>query len=66
MSKSNAVSCMDFSQWNFVDLTHKKARVKLIPSLSFSAELKSIVPAKPALYLIDPVKVKKGEVVLLG
>ena len=66
MSKSNAVSCMDFSQWNFVNLTHKRGRVKLIPGLSFSDEHKAIVPVKPAMYVTEPVKVQKGEVVLLG
>ena len=60
MTKNNAVSCMDFSQWNFVNLTHKKGRVKLIPGLSYNDENKAIVPVKPALYLTDAVKVKKG------
>jgi hypothetical protein len=64
--KSNAVSCMDFSQWNFLDLTHKKGRVKLIPGLSYSDEHNATVPVKPALYLTDPVKVMRSEVVFLG
>ena len=50
----------------FVNLTHKKGRVKLVPGLSFSDEHKAIVPVKPGLYLTDPVKVKKGDVVFLG
>ena len=66
LCKNNAVSAMDFSQWNFVDLTNKKGRVKLVPGLSFSDEHKAVVPVKPALYLTDPVKVKKGDVVCLG
>jgi hypothetical protein len=40
--------------------------VKLVPGLSFSDEHKAIVPVKPALYLTDPVKVMRSEVVFLG
>jgi len=65
-SKANAASAMDFSQWNFPDRTHKLGRIKLMMTMHYDEEANSIIPAKPMVYLTEPIKMKKGDFVLLG
>lgn len=65
-SKGNAASAMDFSQWNFPEHTHKLGRVKLMMALHHDEEANSIIPVKPMVYLTVPIKMKKGDFVLLG
>ena len=65
-SKGNAASAMDFSQWNFPERTHKLGRVKLMMALHHDEEANSIIPVKPMVYLTVPIKMKKGDFVLLG
>ena len=65
-TKLNAGSTMDFSQWNFKDQVHKLGRLRLVPCLTHEGVANAIVPLKPAILLTHPVKVKKGDIVLLG
>lgn len=65
-SKANAASAMDFSQWNFPACTHKLGRVKLVMTMHFDEDANTIVPVKPMVYLTHPIKMKKGDFVLLG
>jgi len=65
-SKANAASAMDFSQWNFPERTHKLGRVKLVMTMHFDEDANTIVPVKPMVYLTHPIKMKKGDFVLLG
>ena len=65
-NKGNAASAMDFSQWNFAARTHKLGRVKLVMTMHFDEEANSIIPVKPMVYLVAPIKMKKGDFVLLG
>ena len=65
-NKANAASAMDFSQWNFATRTHKLGRVKLVMTMHFDEEANSIIPVKPMVYLVAPIKMKKGDFVLLG
>ena len=57
---------MNISQWNFAARTHKLGRVKLVMTMHFDEEANSIIPAKPMVYLVAPVEMKKGDFVLLG
>ena len=65
-SRANAASAMNFSQWNFPERTHKLGRVKLVMTMHYDEEANTIVPVKPMVYLTHPIKLKKGEFVLLG
>ena len=65
-NKGNAASAMNFSQWNFAARTHKLGRVKLVMTMHFDEEANSIIPVKPMVYLVAPIKMKKGDFVLLG
>ena len=65
-NKGNAASAMDFSMWNFAARTHKLGRVKLVMTMHFDEEANSIIPVKPMVYLVAPIKMKKGDFVLLG
>ena len=65
-NKGNAASAMDFSKWNFPARTHKLGRVKLVMTMHYDEENNTIIPVKPMVYLVAPIKMKKGEFVLLG
>ena len=65
-NKGNAASAMDFSQWNFKARTHKLGRVHLMMTMHYDEEANSIIPVKPMVYLVAPIKMKKGDFVLLG
>ena len=65
-NKGNAASAMDFSQWDFKACTHTLGRVKLIMTMHYDDEANSIIPVKPMVYLVAPIKMKKGDFVLLG
>ena len=65
-SKANAASGMDLSKWNFPGRTHTDGRVKMEMAMSYDEEANSIIPVKPMVYLVAPVKMKKGDFVLLG
>ena len=64
--KANAGSAMDFSQWNFKTRLHKLGRLKLVMTMHYDEEANSIIPVKPMVYLVAPIKMKKGDFVLLG
>ena len=65
-TKANAASAMDFSQWNFSSRSHKLVRVKLVMAMHYDEEAHAIIPAKPQVYLSEPIKMKTGDIVLLG
>ena len=59
-TKANAASAMDFSQWNFSYYSHKLGRVKLVVTMHYDEEANSIIPAKPQVYLTEPIKDEEG------
>ena len=66
VSKANAASAMDFSQWDFPKRIHKFGRLKLMMTMHYDEEANSIIPVKPMVYLTHPIKMSKGTFVLLG
>ena len=65
-SKANAASAMDFSQWDFQKCTHKLGRVKMVVAMNFDEGANTIIPVKPVVYLTEPIKMDKGDFILLG
>ena len=65
-SKANAASAMDFAQWLFKQGSHKLGRLRVVPAMNFDEDSNSIIPVKPIVYLTAPIKMKKGDFVLLG
>ena len=66
VSKFNLGSKMDFAEWDFPSLKHNLKRVYLVPGLCFEESVNTIVPVKPWIFLTKPVKLMKGQCVLLG
>ena len=65
-SRANAASTMDFSQWNFAERIHKLGRIKLVMTMHYDEEANTIIPVKPMVYVVHPIKMKKDSFVLLG
>lgn len=66
MKKENAGSCLDFTLWDFPSMSHASGRVEIIMHLEFKESENTILPQKPGIYLKAPIKVKKGDFILLA
>ena len=66
VSKGNAASAMDLSKWDLPNLSHASNRIKMVMPLTYDSEHNAIIPGKPAVFLTAPIKMKKGDFVLLG
>ncbi len=64
--RDNVGSKMDFAKWTFPEGKHELGHVKLVPSWQFREEDNTILPAKPSVFLVKPLKVFKGEIFRIG
>ena len=61
MTRFNAGSSLQHDEWDFQKGTHTKGLLQIVMSLEYNEEENSIIPLKPAVFLVDSIKVSKGK-----
>ena len=60
--QENFGSLMDFKQWDFPQGKHNAGHVKMVPAFAFNEDSNTIMPLKPHLFLVKPVKMANGQI----
>ena len=65
VNKANAGSRLNFAEWDFEKGTHTMNHIYMCMCLEFDESENTIKPARPGVFLVKPIKIKKGDITQL-